>query len=265
MNPSAAPAPAAPLLFSWDAPDQRTLVLTGFLVASALAHAICFYVFQIVYPPTLSLLAPPARVSVISPNTEEGRSLLRWIEAEDPALASITFQSPKAKTYALPKVEHIPSYSGYEPALKKPPPLVVDLRIPSAQPPGAVPTVRARPALTTPVMPTLVLFSEPIKALGPPSFPSTKFGASANEPPESARFQIGVSAQGEVRYCFPLNSSGDASLDEQARNHLILTRFPARPASSPGAEAGLIWGTATVQWGNDLAPSPSTPPEKSRP
>jgi hypothetical protein len=264
MTPSTAPA-SAPLLFDWDAPGQRTLALTGFLVASALAHAICFYVFQIVYPPTLSLLAAPARVSVISPNTEEGRSLLRWIESEDPALASTTVRPADEKMYALPKVEHVPSYAGYEPALKKAPPLVVDLRIPSAQPPGPVPMVRARPVLTTPVLPTSVSFSEEIEKLGPANFPSTKFSAATKEAPGNLRFHIGVSSRGEVRFCFPLNSSGDPALDEAARSHLILTRFPAGLESAKKTEAGLTWGTATVLWGNDVAPARPDSPEKPPP
>ena len=55
-----------------------------------LLHALCFYVFQIIYPPAVALLPPPGRITVIAPNTEEGRVLLRWLEAEDPALASTT-------------------------------------------------------------------------------------------------------------------------------------------------------------------------------
>ena len=53
-------------------------------------HALCFYAFQIIYPPAVALLPPPGRVTVIAPNTQEERVLLRWLEAEDPALASTT-------------------------------------------------------------------------------------------------------------------------------------------------------------------------------
>jgi ATP-dependent Clp protease ATP-binding subunit ClpA len=53
---------------------------------------------------------------------------------------------------------------------------------------------------------------------------------------------------------------GDAVLDEQARKYLALTRFSILdPPSS--ILAPLIWGSVTVEWGNDLAPS--SPPNPS--
>src|SRR5213082_4331670 len=125
-----------PLLFSWEPPRRRRAAITAFVALSLIAHALCFYIFQIVYPTTVSLLPPPARVSVISSDSEEGRTLLRWIDAEDPALAFTTQRPPEARLRALPKVEHIPSYLAVELALKQVPLPVVDLSIPSSQPPG---------------------------------------------------------------------------------------------------------------------------------
>ena len=81
-----------------------------------MAHAICFYLFQIVYPTSLALLPPPARVTFISPNSEEGRTLLRWIDAEDPAVAFTTQMPPGAKLGALPKTDHLPSYFTVKPS-----------------------------------------------------------------------------------------------------------------------------------------------------
>lgn len=231
----------------------------GFLAVSVLAHAVCFYIFQIVYPPTIALLPPPARVSLISSASEEGRSLLRWIDAEDPALASTTVRSQGTQADALPKVEHVPSYSGYEPVLKQPPPLIVDLSMPSAQPPGAVPIVRPKTPATAPVAPTSISFSKEIQALGAVNVPAIKFSASKNEPPESVRFHIGVSERGTIHYCFPLNSSGDSSLDEQARQWLVLARLPSRSTMANNAGQSLVWGVATIEWGNDVARAPATP------
>ncbi|MGI8433070.1 MAG: hypothetical protein ACR2MW_12365, partial [Chthoniobacterales bacterium] len=62
--------------------------LAAFLLGSLLLHALCFYLFQIVYPVTVSLLPPPARVNLITADTDEGRLLLRWVEAENSALTS---------------------------------------------------------------------------------------------------------------------------------------------------------------------------------
>src|SRR5712691_8651637 len=132
MNSLTLESVAEPLLFNWDSPRDRKLAITVFLALSFVAHAACFYIFQIVYPPTVALLPPPARVSLITPDSEEGRTLLRWIDAEDPVLAFTTQRPPEARLRALPRVEHVPSYLALAPALKEIPPLVLDLRTPSS-------------------------------------------------------------------------------------------------------------------------------------
>jgi hypothetical protein len=261
-------SPVEPLIFNWDAPQRRDLAIAGFLALSLVAHATGFYIFQIVYPPTIALLPAPARLNLITPNSEEGRTLLRWVEAEDPALASSTQRPPEAKAFILPKLEHVPSFVANEPALKAPPPLVVDLRVPSSQPPGAVPMTHSRPVQKIGVVPTAVTFSKEIENLGNPVLPLPKFSASTNEPPQAVSFRIGVSGRGEILYCFPLNSSADPALDEQARSYLALARFPPRHVLS-GAEGSttsgqsLVWGIASVEWGNDVArpqPNPTSTP-----
>src|SRR5437762_11237281 len=149
MNSFTSELATEPLLFNWDSPRRTKAAITAFLALSLLTHALCFYIFQITYPPTVALLPPPTRVTLITPASEEGRTLLRWIDAEDPTLAFTTHRPPEARLRVLPAVEHIPSYRAAEPALKEVPPLALDLRIPSVQPLGAVPFVHreAAPAL----------------------------------------------------------------------------------------------------------------------
>src|SRR2546428_2080033 len=215
MNSVIAQRAAEPLIFSWDSPRGEKLAITVFLAISLVAHAVCFYIFQIVYPPTVALLPPPARVTLITPASEEGRTLLRWIDAEDPALAFTTQRPPEARLRALPRVEHVPSYLAVEPVLKEVPPLIVDLRIPSAQPPGAVPFVHRKAPQTLGPITTSVSFSEELEAFGAPMWPDPSFAASNGETPETIRFRVAVSGLGEIRYCFRLNSSGNPELDEQ--------------------------------------------------
>jgi hypothetical protein len=265
MNTSlSAPAPT-PLLFNWETPQRRKAAITAFLVASLIAHALCFYIFQIVYPPTVSLLPPPARVSLIAPNSEEGRTVLRWVDAEDPALAFATQRPPEARLHALPKVRHIPSYLATEPALKEVPPLVTDLRTPSSHPPAAVAIVHQQAAPATSTTPTSVSFSKELDGLGARSLPTPSFSASSNEAPESVRFRVAVGARGEIRYCFPLNSSGDTALDEQARHHLMLCRFSGGPTTGKKSDQSLTWGIATIEWGNDVARPSATPTSTGSP
>src|SRR5947208_5649398 len=114
MTSTAAPSP---LIFSWAPPRRRASALIVFLIASITLHAACFYIFQIVYPPTVALLPAPARLNVISPDDADSLALLRWVEAEDPALASTTQRPADYRPIALPRLEHIPSYAQHQPTL----------------------------------------------------------------------------------------------------------------------------------------------------
>src|SRR5229473_2955093 len=160
MNSVISQSAAEPLIFSWDSPRGEKLAITICVAISLVAHALCFYIFQIVYPPTVALLPPPARVSLISGDSEESRTLLRWIAAEDPALASTTQRPPEAKAFTLPQVHHVPSYITLQPVLKELPAFRPDLRSPSSQPPGPVPRMRA-PIQSPPLaVPTTIIFSK---------------------------------------------------------------------------------------------------------
>jgi len=241
-----------PLLFGWDSPRTQKAALLAFLALSLLAHAICFYIFQVVYPPTVTLLPPPARVALITSASEEGRTLLRWIDAEDPAVAFTTHRPLEARLRALPKVEHVPSYHAMEPTLKGLPPFEVDSRAPDSQPPGPVPVIRQQSAPAGGPIPTSVSFSSELDGLGVVTLPPLKFNASTRETPEVIRFRVAVSRLGEIRFCFPMNSSGDPALDEQARLYLARCRFPKSVPGDAKPDALLTWGIATIEWGSDI-------------
>jgi len=253
MRTATPPVEYAPI-FNWSPARSRRLSLISFITASVLLHAFCFYIFQIVYPPTVALLPPPARVNFITPDSEEGRVLLRWIEAEDPALSSITQRSPEGLPFGLPKTEHVPSYFNRRPSLKGLPPAEPDLRVPSSSPPAPVALSRPAVSVTPAITPTEVVFSSELAMFGAANFPPHDFIAATNEPPQAAQFRVGISARGQVRYCLLENSSGDSHLDDQARRHLVLCRFPAAQEQvSKVQSAELHWGTAIFEWGNDLA------------
>ena len=253
MNSGVSDIVAEPLLFNWDAPRGHKAVLAIFLVLSLVAHVLCFYVFQIVYPTPVALLPPPARITFISPESQEGRTLLRWIDAEDPAIAFTTNLPPGTRLRTLPKAEHVASYSAVNPILKQIPAVQPDLRIPSSRPPGAV-RARSRKIVST-VIParTYISFSRELDQLGVPNVPQLRFTASNDETPETLRLRVGVNNLGEIRYCFPINSSGDPALDEQARLQLLRTRLSPESATAGKLGSSLIWGIATVQWGSDVA------------
>src|SRR5438105_2841893 len=261
MTPAIEPSP---LIFSWSPSRRRARSLMVFLIASMILHAACFYIFQIVYPPTVALLPAPARVSLISPEDSESIAFLRWIEAEDPALATTTQRPPGGKTIELPKLQHIPSYATHEPTLKSLPPITPDLSIPSSAAIGPVRIPRpGTGAIAPPVAhKTAVQFSESADALGVPTVPEFMFQASQMDAPANARFRVAIDAGGAMRFCFLIESSGDPALDEQGRSFLQLYRFaPKENAASD--EPALIWSVATILWGNDITPPSSSTPASS--
>jgi len=253
------------LIFGWERRGRGKWTIAGFLLGSLVVHAVGFYLFQIVYPPAVALLPPPGRVSLIAPTTDEGRLLLGWVDAEDPALASTTQPIGGGKSLAMPTIQHAPSYFTRQPALKELPPAPSSLRIPSARPPAPVesPTIRAEP--TAKITPTAIRFSPDLEALGSAQIPGLKFTASSQESPQAARFRIAVNGHGEVRHCFLENSSGDVALDEQARKYLVVSRFSPIENRESGSGNNLIWGTAIVEWGNDLTPFAAPNPNPTVP
>ena len=259
MTPAIAPSP---LIFSWAPPRPRAPALVVFLIASIILHAACFYIFQIVYPPTVALLPAPARVSLISADDSESIAFLRWVEAEDPALATTTQRLPGSKTIDLPKLQHIPSYAAHEPKLKALPPTAPDLNIPSS---AAIGPVRIPTPSTAAVAPsvahkTSVQFSESADALRNPIVPGFTFQASRLDAPANARFRVAIDGHGAMRFCFLIESSGDPALDDQGRSFLQLCRFTPKENASPSDEPVLVWSVATILWGNDITPpTPKTP------
>ena len=247
------------LIFGWERPGRGKWTIAGFLFASLALHALGFYIFQIVYPPAVALLPPPGRVSLIAPNSDEGRLLLRWLDAEDPALASTTQPPPDGKSLVMPTIQHAPSYLGRQPALREMPAAAPDLSVPSARPPAPVEQPAAQIQTPPKISPTTLQFSAELEALGTVQGIEMKFTASGRESPQAAQFRIAVNEKGEVRHCFLQTSSGDAALDEQARKYLALSRFSPIANRKSQIANDLTWGTATIEWGNDIIAPPSSP------
>jgi outer membrane biosynthesis protein TonB len=64
---------------------------------------------------------------------------------------------------------------------------------------------------------------------------------------------VAVNDLGEIRYCFPINSSGDPALDEQARLQIAGSRFSPNRQTGTKRGSSLVWAMATIQWGSDVA------------
>ena len=75
---------------TFSTPDDKGFPYVLFLcvLGSFLAHAGTFFLFQVVYPQRVTIPQPAPHVSLLTPSSPENIALLRWIEAEDPALVA---------------------------------------------------------------------------------------------------------------------------------------------------------------------------------
>lgn len=226
--------------------------LLGFIVLSALVHAFGFFLFQTVYPPQAHIAPPPAQVGLLTPGTPEADAILKWINSEDPILAAEPGKAPVPDLMSLP---YVPSYATVHarpvmaPAPDEPLPdpagvsglTLVQI---SASHPAPSPPAAAHAA-------TGLSFSGDLEGAALAPLPSLETLHEAEQGDlQPARYLLGVSDEGEARYVFVQESSGDKTLDAAASALLEQVRFrrAAQASDAPGG-APLTWGFATFYWG----------------
>jgi hypothetical protein len=242
-NPGTQPIP---LIFDWPQPKRFSFVFLGCVVISLVAHAATFFVFQVVYPQRVTISQQPPRVSLLRPSTPENIALLHWIEAEDPALAG---GGATADPPGLAEIRYEPSYAVPRTApLSLPAEWPEPVRFPAAKDPvSLIASASARPpkALpTSPSRPTSVSFYGPLASRSHKETHALSFESPSAVPLQPSRFMIGVTDQGEVRYIFLQESSGDPAFDSLASSHLQQLNFAA-------SETPISWGFALFSWGDD--------------
>jgi hypothetical protein len=228
--------------------------LLGFILLSAGVHALGFFMFQTIYPPEARMGPPPVQVGLLTPGTPDADAILRWIDSEDPALAA---QPSRAAIPGLMSLPYIPSYASVHarPVMAPAP----DAPLPDPTGVGGLELVKlaaaptAPPAPATPPAPTALSFTGDLTdaAHDPlPSLDALREGDPTLGALQPARFLIGVSEKGEVRYVFIQDASGDKSLDAAAAAYLQQVHFHA------GA-APMTWGFATFYWGASTYAQPA--------
>ena len=236
---------APELLFAWEKPLRFRWAFFGLLMLSAAVHAATFFLFQIAYPPRVTIPPPAPEVSLLLPTSPENRALLRRIEAEDPALLAAV-ASTRPPGLLEPKYR-----ASYETVRTQPRTVAEEspvVRFPSPKDPLAIIRSGAQSnQLSTaapPPAPTRVTFSPALAGRAPKTECAWSFDARATAPLESATYLIGVTDRGEVRFVFLQHSSGESALDAQIAAQLPKLVFQP-------AETRIAWGTAIVVWGDD--------------
>lgn len=232
------------LTFRWPAEKGFPMLLFVCVSGSIIAHAATFFLFQVVYQQQVTIQHSAPHVSLLTPSSPENIALLRWVEAEDPALvASDEIVMPPR----LVDIRYIASFAAPRTApLGAPgegspeqlfPPAVDGLSLTPAEshrsqtpPPAAVSVMRLEGGLAPrPLIKQLVLRG---------------FAHSA-APVIPTVFLIGVTAEGEIRFVAIQQISGDSGLDDFARTQLRSAQFG--PGASP-----VTWGFVTFAWGADV-------------
>jgi len=236
-----------PLVFQWPEKRRPLLVLLWFVLLSFGVHALAFYIFQVTYPSTVSIAPPPVQVSLLSPSTPEYRTLIRWIEAGNPALVMSPpdttppgiLQSSYKPSYlavrALPK----PAKENDEP-VRFPPATTLRTSVASTPPP---PVQSASPRLSQQGASSLrasgALANRKIKTAA-----EIRPGERISTPLKPSRFLAGVDDRGDVRYLFLEESCGNKTLDQWAERHLSKITF------APDSQ-NITWGMVSYFWGDD--------------
>ena len=233
------------LVFEWEGRRTFRWSMLGLVLISAAAHALTFFLFQIAYPPRVSIPPPAPEVSLLLPTTPEQRAMLRRIEAEDPALVDAATSAPPP---GLGVVQYHPSFE----TVRTRPRTVAEPSVAVQPPPAREPLAIIRsgsnsgpPAGAAPQpQPTRVRLPAALEARANGAKPDWKFAPRASAPLEPASFLVGVTDRGETRYVFLQHSSGDSALDRQIAAQLQRLDF------QHGDEA-IAWGVATIEWGDD--------------
>jgi len=244
-----------PVIFTWADREGSSWWLAAFIFLSFLLHSAAFFLFQGKDPALPRTIRTAPLVQILSPGSDsaghspEDDALLRWIATHDPALvARIQTVEPKG----LLDVPYLPSFQTLRTQPLGAPHESAELQIPPARDPLALIRSVSKPeklALPVPApQATQILLPSTLQARSAkmPGFtPHTKVSATV----QPMIVLAGVNGEGETRFAFVQQGSGDNALDTEAVAFVRTLRF------TPSDEA-LLWDTLTIEWGDDaIAPA----------
>ncbi len=239
------PAPSEPDL-TFQGPVEKGFPFVLFLcvAGSLFAHTATFFLFQVVYPQRVTIPQPAPHVSLLTPSSPENVALLRWVEAEDPALIAMDNTVPAP---GLAQVQYQPSFMTPRTApagasVER----VKEVAFPPAMDRIEVAAREAGPAAGVSPMPSVstMRFAGALAKRSLTKNPPLLPPRLAAEPVGPTVLLIGVDAQGEIRFPVLQDSCGDPNLDNLAIQYLSRINF------APSDEA-MTWGHVTFAWGAD--------------
>ena len=246
-----------PVIFTWADREGSSWWLVAFIFISFLLHSAAFFLFQGKEPvpprtvrtaPMVQILAAPADPSQRNP---EADALLQWIALHDPALvAKVQAVEPPG----LLDIRYRPSFQKIRTQPLGAPPDPPVIQTPPARDPLAMIRSLSHSEKIAPAAPqqqaTRVEFSAALqlRVKEPRAITATAKTAATVQ---ATIVLAGVNADGETRFAFLQQASGDAALDRDA-----LAFVRTRNFSKTGHS--VVWGTVTIMWGDDII-APAAP------
>lgn len=235
-------------LFDWPTRHHVHLVLPLMLVVSFGLHAVGVVVFRASHPRSQASPERPAQIWFLPPGSPEAARVMPMLEASDPALFSPA-QISARDIGSRPDTVYVPSFDSESPELAPLPGEIIKTLGPVGPLMAAIRSgpIRGEPLPVQPGIPTR------LKTGGGLSGREVALPADASfhAPPRPGllpqEFLVSVSPEGRVLHVFPLNSSGNETLDREALQVLTRARF-----SAAAEETDPVWGTATFLWGVDV-------------
>lgn len=243
-----------PVIFTWADREGSSWWLAAFIFLSFLLHSAAFFVFHGKDPASPRTIRTAPLVQILSATDDpagrspENDALLQWIATHDPALvARIQTVEPKG----LLSVPYLPSFQTLRTQPLGAPPEPPTIQIPPARDPLALirsvsPAIQpTRPAPAP--QPTQIRLSTALETRVT-AMPAITPGTKTTTTVQATIVLAGVNTEGEPRFAFIQQSSGDIALDAEALTFLRTLRF------APSGEA-LQWGTVTIEWCDDVTAS----------
>lgn len=238
------------MIFDWSGGHRSSWTLALFIFLSLALHSAAFFFVHIstperrLIPKTAQPIQILTRYAPDGSPSPENEAMLRWIAAEDPAIvARVSLVEPSG----LLNVPHIPSFAVSRTQPRDIPPEPVTIQYPTAR--NSLDFIMGAdekpkpPAIIPPAMPTELVFHDPLSARFSGDKP-LQLEIKSEKSLETVQLLAGVTAEGEVRFCFIQVSSGVREMDEVAVRLVSTVRLKS-------AAAPVTWATVTVRWGSD--------------
>ena len=240
-----------PVIFTWSDGEGSSWWLVVFIFLTFLLHSAAFFVFRGKDPvvPRTVRTAPLVQVLTASDDpaarSPENDALLQWIAMHDPALVA---RVQTIEPQGLLDIRYHPSFHTVRTQPLGAPPEPPTIQIPPARDPLALirsitPQEKTAPAVPQPQA-TRVRISNALqtRAEKVPAFTSSARVSAGVQP---TVVLAGVTADGETRFAFVQQASGEASLDADALAFVRALHFGK-------SRDALEWGTVAIEWGDDV-------------